>query len=48
MTTTVSVSIDVPSLAQGLAFSCAAFDFTEKSRPVPAEKVAIRLERQAA
>ena len=35
MTTTVSVSIDVPSLAQGVAFYCAAFGFTEKSRPVP-------------
>ena len=35
MTTTVSVSIDVPSLAQGVAFYCAAFGFVEKSRPVP-------------
>jgi predicted enzyme related to lactoylglutathione lyase len=35
MTTTVSVSIDVPSLAEGLAFYCAAFGFSEKSRPVP-------------
>ena len=35
MTTTVSVSVDVPSLAQGVTFYCAAFGFTEKSRPVP-------------
>ena len=35
MTTTVSISIDVPSLAQGLVFYCAAFGFTEKSRPAP-------------
>jgi catechol 2,3-dioxygenase-like lactoylglutathione lyase family enzyme len=35
MTTTVSVSIDVPSLAQGVAFYCGAFDFSEKARPVP-------------
>jgi len=35
MSATVSVSIDVPNLAQGIAFYCAAFGFTEKSRPVP-------------
>lgn len=35
MTTTVSFSIDVPSLEQGLAFYRAAFGFTEKARPVP-------------
>ena len=35
MITSVSVSIDVPSLAQGVAFYCAAFGFTQKSRPVP-------------
>jgi predicted enzyme related to lactoylglutathione lyase len=35
MTTTVSFSIDVPDLERGLAFYCAAFGFTEKSRPVP-------------
>ena len=35
MTATVSISIDVPSLAQGVAFYCAAFGFAEKSRPVP-------------
>lgn len=34
MTPTVSVSIDVASLAQGIAFYCAAFGFAEKSRPV--------------
>jgi predicted enzyme related to lactoylglutathione lyase len=34
MTPTVSVSIDVPSLDEGAAFYCAAFGFTEKSRPV--------------
>lgn len=32
---TVSVGIDVPSLAEGVAFYCAAFGFTERSRPVP-------------
>ena len=31
----VSVSIDVPSLAEGLAFYCNAFGFTKKSEPVP-------------
>ena len=35
MATTVSVSIDVPSLSQGIAFYCAAFGFSERSRPVP-------------
>jgi catechol 2,3-dioxygenase-like lactoylglutathione lyase family enzyme len=35
MTAAVSVSIDVPSLAQGIAFYCGAFGFTEKARPVP-------------
>jgi len=35
MTTTVSISIDVPSLAEGVAFYCAAFGFTKKSEPVP-------------
>jgi predicted enzyme related to lactoylglutathione lyase len=35
MTTTVSVSVDVPNLAQGIAFYCAAFGFSRKSEPVP-------------
>jgi predicted enzyme related to lactoylglutathione lyase len=35
MTISVSVSIDVPSLAQGVAFYCAAFGFSKKSEPVP-------------
>ena len=35
MTTTVSFSIDVPKLAEGVAFYCAAFGFTKKSEPVP-------------
>jgi predicted enzyme related to lactoylglutathione lyase len=35
MTVTVSVSIDVPSLAHGVAFYCAAFGFSKKSEPVP-------------
>ena len=35
MTTTTSVSIDVPSLAEGVAFYCAAFGLSRKSEPVP-------------
>jgi hypothetical protein len=35
MTITVSVSIDVPDLAEGVAFYCAAFGLTRKSEPVP-------------
>ncbi|HYQ04228.1 MAG TPA: VOC family protein [Polyangiaceae bacterium] len=35
MKTSVSVSIDVPNLAEGIAFYCAAFGFTKKSEPVP-------------
>ena len=35
MITTVSVGIDVPSLAQGVAFYCGAFGFSKKSEPVP-------------
>ena len=35
MTTTASVSIDVPSLAEGVAFYCGAFGFSKKSEPVP-------------
>ena len=35
MTTSVSVSIDVPSLAEGVAFYCGAFGFSKKSEPVP-------------
>ena len=34
MTTTASISIDVPNLAQGVAFYCAAFGFSKKSEPV--------------
>jgi predicted enzyme related to lactoylglutathione lyase len=35
MTTTVSISIDVPNLEQGVAFYCAAFGFSKKFEPVP-------------
>ena len=35
MTITASISIDVPSLAQGVAFDSAAFGFSKKSEPVP-------------
>ena len=35
MTMTVSVSIDVPSLEQGVAFYCAAFGFSKMSEPLP-------------
>ena len=35
MTTTVSVSVDVPSLAEAAAFYCGAFGFSKKSEPVP-------------
>jgi len=35
MTISASVSIDVPSLAEGIAFYCAAFGFSKKSEPVP-------------
>jgi len=34
MTITVSISIDVPSLVQGVAFYCAAFGFSKRSEPV--------------
>jgi predicted enzyme related to lactoylglutathione lyase len=34
MTNTISVSIDVPDLAEGVAFYCAAFGFSKKSEPV--------------
>jgi len=34
MTTTISISIDVPSLEQGVAFYCAAFGFSKQSEPV--------------
>lgn len=35
MSTTVSISIDVPNLAQGVAFYSGAFGFSTKSEPVP-------------
>ena len=35
MTTTLSISIDVPNLAEGVAFYWSAFGFSEESRPVP-------------
>ena len=35
MTITVSVSIDVPDLAEGVAFYCAAFGLSKTSEPVP-------------
>jgi predicted enzyme related to lactoylglutathione lyase len=34
MATTVSIGIDVPDLEAGIRFYCAAFGFTEKSRPL--------------
>jgi predicted enzyme related to lactoylglutathione lyase len=39
MTTTVSISIDVPNLEQGVAFYCAAFGFSLESEPVPSVAV---------
>ena len=35
MTTTVSISIDVPDLAAGVAFYTRAFGFAEAARPFP-------------
>ena len=35
MNITASVSIDVPSLAQGVAFYCEAFGFAKRAEPVP-------------
>ena len=35
MTITLSVSIDVPALAEGVAFYCAAFGLAVKSEPAP-------------
>jgi predicted enzyme related to lactoylglutathione lyase len=35
MTITVSVSIDVPDLAEGIAFYSGAFGFTKKAQPLP-------------
>ena len=35
MNTTVSVSIDVPTLVQGVEFYCGAFGFSKHSQPVP-------------
>jgi predicted enzyme related to lactoylglutathione lyase len=35
MSTTVSVSIDVPNLAKGIDFYSAAFGFARKAEPVP-------------
>lgn len=35
MSTTVSISIDVPTLAEGVAFYSGAFGFTMKYEPVP-------------
>lgn len=31
----LSLSIDVPSLAEGIAFYCSAFGFSKKSEPAP-------------
>jgi predicted enzyme related to lactoylglutathione lyase len=47
MSATVSVSIDVPDLTDGVAFYCAAFGFTVKSRPMPGVAVlrGLNLER---
>jgi len=39
MGTTVSISIDVPDLEQGVAFYCAAFGFSLESEPVPSVAV---------
>ena len=35
MSITISISVDVPSLAEGVAFYCAAFGLSKKSEPVP-------------
>lgn len=35
MNIAVSVSIDVPDLARGIAFYCAAFGFSRKAEPIP-------------
>ena len=35
MKTTVSISIDVPDLAKGVAFYCEAFGFSKKAEPMP-------------
>src|SRR3954468_7276444 len=35
MTITMSVSLDVPNLAEGVAFYCGAFGLSKKSEPVP-------------
>ena len=35
MMITASISIDVPSLAEGVAFYCRAFGFSKKCEPVP-------------
>lgn len=35
MTITVSISIDLPSLTDGVVFYSGAFGFTKKSQPVP-------------
>lgn len=43
MTTTISVSIDVPGLAEGVAFYCAAFGLSRKSEPVPGVAVLLGL-----
>src|SRR6478609_10805140 len=44
MKISVSVSIDVPNLAEGIAFYCAAFGFSKKSEPVPGVAVLHGLE----
>lgn len=35
MSITISISVDVPSLAEGVAFYCTAFGLCKKSDPVP-------------
>jgi predicted enzyme related to lactoylglutathione lyase len=35
MSTSLSISIDVPDLAQGQAFYCAAFGLTKQAEPAP-------------
>ena len=45
MTITISVSIDVPVLAEGVAFYCAAFGLSKKSEPVPGVACGPRVRR---
>jgi predicted enzyme related to lactoylglutathione lyase len=35
MSSTVSISVDVPSIEEGVRFYCSAFGFTKKEQPLP-------------